>query len=197
MGNGELAPNPQAASGTSMARSFERRLYVDADSLVGTVDTGPVRGLASHPGLRTPAPGSGRLWSARRDPALRHSLASNGSNPNRCHQRSSSELSAVTTTARQAALMFSSTAVARICLTISVPRPSPATRASVASQPISSAGTCRGAPLPNGFGAGGSIDGSHRQCGIAGGVVAGVSNHPHCGGIAAVVLPCVSTQPLV
>ena len=40
---------------------------------------------------------------------------------------------------------------ARMCLTISVPRPSPATGVSVASQPTSSAGIWRGAPLLNGL----------------------------------------------
>jgi len=42
-------PNPQAASGVSMARSL-KSLHIDADSFVVAVDAGPVRGFASHAG---------------------------------------------------------------------------------------------------------------------------------------------------
>lgn len=96
---------------------------------------------------------------------------------------------------RHAAVMFSSDAVARAWTTICGPRPRPAQQRYVASRPMSSAGTCAGAPLPSGVGPGGAVNGGHRHRRVAGHRVGRIGDHPDRSCVAASVLSRVAAQP--
>ena len=124
-------------------------------------------------------------------------LRSNGWNPSRSHQVRALGLSAVTTTARQAAFSLSSTAVASTCAA-SVGPDAEACVSAIDGEPAEQQRRDGiGRAFCDDLGRGRSVDAGHRDARVRDDNVVGVGDDPGRGGVASAVLAGVAAQPFV